>query len=608
MTCKICYFRNTDFLILMFLCFSLLFAEDGKEKLFSLEEETYHSTELSDFLEKLQKHPLNLNTASRTVLSKLPWLSENDIDTIIVHRKSTLFLNWKQLENIGINEITVQEIKPYFQFSNTKNLHFHQTARIEFQEKDKNLPSTTKYLQKTFLNINKFKFAFISQKDSGEKNLFDYYSYFAEYHGQSFLSHIILGKYRVAFGQGILFAPKLGMSKSAESTTVPVKKYKEIKPYTSSYENWYLEGFAGHLHTANFNLFSFFSKTKLTANLAENGSITSFDESGVHFENKEKNNVEETIYGGEISKKLKFGNIGIVLSHLQFDREFESPEIPHKYFVGSFHYRFNFSEISFFGENAYSHDKFATVNGIKWGKNKLHQLLLFRFYDKYFPTWQGHPFSTQSNFDNEIGIYFATSFLPSNKTKLNVYFDLWKFPQTRYFEKMPTVGSEQFFQLELKSRRNSWRFTLQNKNKEKYKSLDGETKIRDFDRTLFRCDWWQFLSFATLKTRMELVAEYLPENKVYKKGILAYEQLKFKKSKLEFVTRIALYHSEILLYMYENNVSGIMQNSIFSGDGIYSFFLMKFRIKKSIEIQFKIADNWFETDKMKLYFQTICNF
>ena len=596
------------FFFLMFSLFSSLAAEDGAEKLFALEEETYHSTELSDFLENLRKHPLNINKIPKIDLQKFPWLSENDIEKIISFRKQTKILNWTQLRKTGINDITLREMQPYLKFAEIKNSHFLQVSRIELPEKDEHLPSSLKYLQKTIMQIGNFKFGFISQKDSGEKDLLDYYSYFAEYKSKHFLRQIILGNYRLAFGQGILFAPKLGMSKSAEAVTVPIKKYTEIRSYTSSYENWFLKGSVAKFSVANFYFIPFFSKIGLTANLSENGNITSFDETGIHFEDEKKNNVEEKIYGCEISKMFKTGKIGAVVSRSQFNRQFENRSISHDYFCGSTFYLFNYSAFAFFGENAFADNKFAAVNGFKWGKDKLRQLLLFRFYEKNFPTWHGNPFSSQSSFDNEIGLYFGTSFLPSDKMKLNIYFDLWKFPQTRYFEKMPTVGAEQFIQWELKSKKNSWRFTFQNKNREKYKSFEGDTKIRDLNRTLFRCDWWQFLSFAVLKTRMELVAEYLPENDFYQRGILAYEQFKIKKSKFEIIARTAVYHSQILLYMYENNVDGIMQNSIFSGDGIYSFLLLKYNLVRSVEIQFKIADNWFEKEKMKLYFQVVSKF
>ena len=594
--------------VFIFFVFNILSAEDGAEKLFSLEEETYHSTELSNFLENMRKHPPDINKISKTSLQKLPWLSEGDIEKILRQRKKTRLSNWKQLETFGINKITLRELQPYLTFSSARNLHFLQVSRIELPEKNEKLSSSLKYLQKTVLQTNHFKLGFIFQKDGGEKNPLDYYSYFVAYSSRHFLRQIVLGKYRLALGQGILFAPKLGMSKSAEAVTIPVKKFAEIKPYTSSYENWFLEGFAAKFSAANFVAIPFFSKTKMTANLSDDGEITSFDETGIHFANEPKNNVVETVFGCEISKNLKQGNIGAVLSRLQFDRPFENSEISQEYFGGSVHYLLDFDEITCFGENAFAADKFAFVNGIKWGKGKLRQLLLIRFYKKYFPVWHGNPFSSQSGFDNESGVYLGTSFLPSSKTKLNLYFDLWKFPQTRYFEKMPTVGSEQFVQLELQAQKNSWRFTLQNKNKEKYKSVAGESKIRDFNRTLFRCDWWQFLSFGVLKTRLEITAEFLPENKVYQKGILAYEQLKMKRANFEIIARMAVYHSKVLLYMYENNVSGIMQNSIFSGDGIYSFLLTKYRIWKNFELQFKIADNWFAANKMKLYFQTVCNF
>ena len=173
---------------------------------------------------------------------------------------------------------------------------------------------------------------------------------------------------------------------------------------------------------------------------------------------------------------------------------------------------------------------------------------------------------------------------------------------------MATVGSEQFLQFELSSKTNNYRLTLKHRDKEKYKVVEDEGLIRNLEMTLLRIDWWQKISQIWLKTRCELKTEYLKNEKDHKKGILTYEQLKWKSEKLELIAQITAYYSDVLHYMYENSVDGIMQNSILSGDGIYSFFLIKYRILRNSEVQFKVSDEWFKKDKMRLYFQMVTNF
>ncbi|MCK4655132.1 MAG: hypothetical protein KAU01_11880 [Candidatus Cloacimonetes bacterium] len=586
--------------------FTFLLAQDAEETILSLEDGTYHPTELSETLMSLRQLPLNINNASSIELTQLPWLSELDIGKIIKARNTKPISGWKELRNIGINEITISKIKDYIVFREKPGLKLNQRTRGEYSESKDNFESTLKYYQRTICGYKDLKLGILTQKDEGETDPIDFYSYFVEYKSNSFIKHTVLGKYRLAFGQGIIFAPKLGMSKSGAATSTPVKKSFPIKPYTSSYEIWELEGGTVQCNYRNFSIIPFFSSTKLSANLSDN-KITSFNQSGLHLDEDKKDNVKETILGTALNFNFGTNSFGVNFSQFEFDHEFKNPDWSNKYQAFSANFILNRDNFPSFGEIAFADDKFAGVIGTKFGENQFRHLLLFRYYEKNFPTWHGNPFSTQSRFDDEVGLYYGITLLPFKRTKINCYFDVWNFPETRYFEKMPTVGSEQFIQLETHFKTNSLRVTLQHKSKEKYISLD-HAKIRDFDRTILRVDWWQMLGNICLKTRCELVAEYLQNEKIYEKGILAYEQLKWIIEDFEIIAQIAVYHSDVLHYMYESNVDGIMQNSILQGDGIYSYMLVKYNLLENMELQFKVSDHWYSKDKMRLYLQVVSRF
>jgi len=262
-----------------------------------------------------------------------------------------------------------------------------------------------------------------------------------------------------------------------------------------------------------------------------------------------------------------------------------------------------------FSEVAFADDKLAAQLGMKFGDREFQQLILFRNYEKNLPTWHGNAFSAQSNFDNETGIYYGAKLLLNKKTKINCYFDLWSFPRTRYFEKMPTIGSDHFFQFETRFTGNTVRLTVHNKQKEKYMTLET-AEIRDFERLLIRCDWWQKLKDVTFKTRSEFVSEYLPDDHVYGKGLLFYEQLKVDYDNFDVVAQISFYKSvlepfKIKHYMYENNITGIMQNSVLSGDGIASYLLIRLNVTSNLKLQVKISDRWLKKNEMRLFFQII---
>ncbi len=598
---------RSKIILILFLLTAILFAEDSEEKIFSFEDETYHSTELSDLLQNIKKNPINVNTADEKELALIPWLSEKDIQKIILYRDSYKISKLEDLSEIGIDAVTINELKDYIKFRSAIDLKLKQTSRFEYHQPKQYLPSTLKYFQKTILTTNKYKFGFISQKDEGEKDPLDYYSYFLEYSQDKLLKKFLLGKYRLALGQGILFAPKLGISKSGAATSVPVKKFNPIKPYTSSYEIWELEGATANIEMSDFNIIPFFSKTALSANLDTLSCITSFNESGLHLDVEKKNNVKEMIYGLATKYSPADHSFGLNLSKINFDHNFGNPARKSEYSAISADFIINRNGFPTFGEIAYAQEKTAGVLGCKFGENELRHLLLFRYYQKDFPTWHGNPFSSQSRFDNEVGLYYGMTIIPMERTKINCYFDLWSFPKTRYFEKMPTVGSEQFIQVERKFDTNSLRFTIQHKDKEKYISLD-EAKIRDFERTVIRTDWWHNINNFRFKTRCEFVSEYLANDNIHKSGILTYEEIKWKIDKFTLIGQVSVYHSDVLHYMYEHNVDGIMQNSILKGDGAYSYFVMKYNILTNMELQFKVSDHWNTKDKMRMYLQIVSSF
>ena len=110
------------------------------------------------------------------------------------------------------------------------------------------------------------------------------------------------------------------------------------------------------------------------------------------------------------------------------------------------------------------------------------------------------------------------------------------------------------------------------------------------------------------KTRCELITEYLPEDKIHQSGILSYEEVKWVINKLTIIGQVSSYHSDVLHYMYEHNVDGIMQNSILKGDGFYSYIVLKYNIFDNIELQYKISDHWNKKDQMRIYLQVVSSF
>ncbi|MFO7895707.1 MAG: hypothetical protein R6U84_02090 [Candidatus Cloacimonadales bacterium] len=581
---------------------SALAISDAVENILLNEEETYYATELFQQLDEYEQHPLNINTATAQQLKTFIWLSEDEIAQIIALRRQADFNSAQDLAKTGIAEINLDALLPYIKFEPSPKLNFSYLLRLELSEKKMQLDSPLKLLQKLEMTYDNSRWGLVTQKDAEETNYLDYYSYFWEVQHRDL--HLILGKYRIMLGQGILFAPKLGISKSAAATSVGGNRNQLFRPYTSSYEIWELQGAALEWDYRNLKFATFGSFNQLTANLAD-GVITSFDQTGIHLDADKKHNVDEVVAGAIVGLSYRESKIDLYFASQNFDREIADDK--NKYLAWGSSFYLLTGDYPFLAEYAQAAGKHALLVGKKWGEARLRQLLLYRYYQADFPTWHGKPFAAQNNFENENGLYYGLTYLPATRFKINAYFDFWQHQEPRYLEKMPTSNSEQLLQAEYKINQHNFRIRLQHKFKERQINLD-ESMIRDFQRTTFRFDWLKDLGNFSLKQRYEFSSEYLPNQQLWKDGELFFSQLQYQSQRLQLIGRIAVYQSKILLYMYENNVSGIMQNRILSGDGITAFVVIKAHLTSALEIQAKLSDNLSKSKQRQFTLQLISSF
>jgi hypothetical protein len=559
-------------------------AEEQLEDMFSGESDSEYASELSEILEVLRKDPVPVNTADKEELSNLIWLSAADIRALIRYRSDTKIRSSEDLQKAGLDVYKVEAILPFITFKSKIRPGLLQQTRAEYKESKKAFPSTLKYYNKTILKLDRIETGFISQKDEGERDPLDFYSAYIAYRGYDHLRYAVLGHYRLGFGQGVLFAPKLGNSKSSAAIITPRKKMTSLRPYTSSYEIWDLRGVAAEVVWKKFKLLPFYSDNEIGVNLVGD-RISSFDNSGIHLDEVET--VDEKVMGLNLEYNDYPMNLGFTAYSQQFGKPFLDEKKEQEYGAFSFYGRLDRFGIPVFWEAASAAGKLAVVGGMEWGEERIRFLALIRSYEKRFPTWHGKAFSAQSSFDNEKGVYLGVRFIPVGKIRLNFYFDVWQFPHSRFHEKLPTWGNEKFLQADLKTGDHRIRFQAKQKTALKYSSVDGVGKIRELTRELLRGDWSQQVGKFRFKTRLEFSRVRNPEQ--IKGGWLCYQELRFGTGRVTLVGNYAVFNSGVYHYMYENSVSGVMQNRMLKGDGNSFYLLAKIKLNSEFTLQAKYA-------------------
>ncbi len=467
--------------------------------------------------------------------------------------------------------------------------------RVEIFEENQIYDPKEKFSQKIILSTKTIDYGFLFQQDQAEENIFDYTSYFIKYHNKA-VNSLIFGNYKLGFGQGIIFGDLFKNSKSTLSTKSPIVKKHYLKPYTSFYENWLLNGIAADISIANTTIVPYFSTCKLDANLSEN-EITSFYESGVHYDDSKKDKVKENIKGLYLKQKFILGSVGFNSAQFEFDKEFEDKKKSNKYNAYSLDWYLENGRNLIFGEYALVDGYKGEIYGFRYGQKKFNQLIIYRNYEDNLPTFRGNPISSSSNFDNERGFYYGINFFPIDNLDINYYVDIWKIPEVSYYEKLPLTAYEELLNIEYKIGKSS--FIAKIKYREKEELI--EDILGDAKKYQYKLDYiHNFNRVFQIKFRGEYDRE-IEENLQY--GYLFYQRVKLKYDKFEIIAFINYYKTQVPIYMYENNVFGIVQISSFSGEDFYYFLLTKFKQLKPFILEFKYSDYVDKPQKNRIYCQ-----
>ncbi|HCX72621.1 MAG TPA: hypothetical protein DHM37_02790, partial [Candidatus Cloacimonas sp.] len=115
-------------------------------------------------------------------------------------------------------------------------------------------------------------------------------------------------------------------------------------------------------------------------------------------------------------------------------------------------------------------------------------------------------------------------------------------------------------------------------------------------------------NWLTCDSYGKLVNEYLPNSHFHQRSFLFYQQFRLQKKDVDLTLRLSTHHGEIPVYVYENNVDGIMQNRVCSGEGINFFTVCSWKFNENIELQLKFFDYLDRSNKAEFYFQVLTRF
>lgn len=585
------------------------------------EEFIEDESDFAEILEELAENPININSKNQIELLRIPFITTNQVDSILNKRnRDGHFKSKRQIRSILGTEL-YGLVKDFITIKHKSKHSLTYTHKSYYGLEPINQIKNGSYRGDALYDYNKVQFNWANnvrigmntQKDIGEANYLDYVNGYIEYKTGKMKG--IIGSYYCHFGEGLVFSNAFGQQKSSIAS-LPFRPSKKGGFSTlSSSENTSMFGiFFNFDQIYNSNLYLFYSNTNRDAQFSRDwNSITAIDYDGYHRTNSEirkKDVISESVFGIACSYSiLRVFNIGLNYSIIKYN-----PSLNYEQdIVGEDTYRrekFNFSgsqinqfsafydftlnSVQFRGEfagsqqggSAYTQSVFLDENLFRFGGK-------FWRLSKCFQSPFGRVFDDSNPFPQaEEGFYVGLSIDPYKNISINLFKiikkDLWR----TYFDELPKMNDELFFELNYQPNTISLLARMRIKDNEHFnESWDENSITRNIERQkIYRIqiDYKPVKQFL-FRTRWESTDV---ENE---KGSYLFEDIHFSpQSSLSVRTRILFYRTDSYssrLYEYESDLPGSYANYAVFGEGRVFYLLLKWKIHERISIWFKYRYN-----------------
>jgi len=490
---------------------------------------------LFDDLTEMLEYPVDLNHALRGDLERFQFLTDAQINEILVYvKKNSGFATLFELQYLeSFSPLQIQRLLPFVTlepivreekidkerlFRYGKNSVIIRSQWIMEDQKgylplDDSLLSLSpnsryrgnrlKYYFKYQFNYrNLISWGFVAEKDPGEEFFkgsqnkgFDYYSFHALLSEYKIFRKIAIGDYKLNFGQGLILWSGMAGSKSSYVLNIRRKQHG-ISKYSSTDENRYMRGVATTVKAGPLDITGFFSYKKIDGNVSVMDSVneeplvvSTLQTMGIHgtqSQIEDKNTLKERIIGGNLHYFHEAIKASFTVFNYAYDVDLEKEAKPYNYYYFQGKSNTNMSldyqsvlpklGLTVFGETAMSQNgAIATTNGVSL--NPAHSfsfVAMHRYFQPDFQAIYGSPFAESAGTANETGLYLGGEWLIWKGLKASAFVDTYYFPWLKFLVNSPSHGREYFLQFDYATKNNTimyLRFKL--KNKQENTDLDS---------------------------------------------------------------------------------------------------------------------------------------
>jgi hypothetical protein len=481
----------------------LLHADWGAllEEITENNDEEKNTEQWEEVLSELSENPIPLNTATREMLESIPFLTENQVESLsyYIYRYGPL-VNLSELllvENMDAQ--TLRWLTPFVDLGAPlpfpvalppmKKALDYGKQEIRFrmgrclQQKTGFIDSedsTDHYLGDPlqlsfhygFNYKNKMQWGLVLEKDAGEKIWNkssggpDYLSFHFLLKDQKRFKSLIIGDYQLRFGQGLLCSGNFSLGKSIGGTIIEMTGASLSRHFSTSESN-YFRGVAANFILKPFvqqttevkgkfgiELAAFASFRNLDANV-QNDTFTTINSTGLHRTEKEnalRNQLKLSTLGSHLELRSGKVQFGMTILTYRFSACSTPEWAPYNsfYFRGkqgvnvSTDFRRLYRGLLFFGEFAVDEKLHkALIGGVSFKPfSRMSMSMLGRNYSPEYNAFYGAAFSEGGSIKNEQGIFVCGEIQIIRRWRLNFYYDLFRFPWLKYGISSPSDGQD----------------------------------------------------------------------------------------------------------------------------------------------------------------------
>jgi hypothetical protein len=449
-----------------------------------------------------------------------------------------------------------------------------------------------------------------AQKDPGETWLTntsvptpDYLSGHIFLENQGRLKQLVLGDYRLQFGQGLVLGAGFMVGKNVETVTSVKQSTLGVLPYSSITESNFFRGTAISLKLAKpVKITMFYSNQYLDATVINNNAIASIRTSGLRrsiTEINARNQLHAQAWGSALTYDAKRFATGLLLVNTQFNKAVIPPDRDYnKYkFTGnnqlnySWFGQYNLGNFLIFSEVAKTYSAGMGVNlGIIGSVSKYVSLsLLYRSFTADFQSLYGMAFAERGTVDNESGMYWGIKLYPLPGITLSAYYDMYRFPWITFSTAGPANGKDYLIRLKYEINESANMFIqLRNEDAQKRESTGNiymNTPVKIL-KTILNFDY-NLESPVTFRSRIQYNRYHEGE---VENGWLMYQDVNYTGIKVGFTGRVLLFDTDSFnarQYAYEKDMLFTYNTRVFNGKGISYYFIMKYKPYRSLSLRLK---------------------